>query len=216
MTESKLEDFEESSSDEFANIAIRTHELCAERIRLQEKLNNRRKEIQEELKELQNQLDDANLKLEEAENPSPTLQISTIPEKRSIPTTVDGGRKTIGTMHAEKELYSAKQQLEFLKEDYNNQLAKQENEIKQLLKKAKRSKQTLEEVIKNVEKKQNENNDAMAINQDLQIKIYQVKKEKKAVENEAIQIEKQVMDLIQEARVIVSSKYRGRSRQLKT
>lgn len=207
------DDYEEDA-DQFADIAIQTHLLRAEKIRLQEKLELRRFEIQNEIDEAQNKLKEAQKMLSDTKFSSkysdPIIQNTEIKTAPSFP-----HPKTITNMHTEKELYAAQNKLELVNDDYNAQCERQKNEIQKLLKKAKKKKLMLESKIENFEKKENQNNNELEINQKIQIKIHQAKNKKKLLEKEANQIEQEVMKLIQEAETIVSKRYRGKSKQIK-
>lgn len=215
MNSSMMDIYEEEDDDEhgFADIAIKTHILRADRVRLQEKIERRRQEINDEIAEAQNKLKEAQKALSDAEISNQCSNNSI--EYTEIKKVQPPHPKTISIMHSERELYAASQKLELVTEDYNSQMERQKKEIQKLLKKAKKKKSQLEAQIENVENIENQNNDELEINQNLQIKIHQAKRDKKIIENEASQIEKEVLKLIQEVESIVSKRYRGISKHIK-
>lgn len=206
---------EEEYNDEFAETAIKTHLLRAEKVKLQEKIELRRSQIHNEILEARNKLQEAQNMLSNASTVN-KYSISSQPPPPQIKNTPSFPHpKTITNYHAEKELRASQNKLELVTDDYNIQCEKQKNEIQKLLKKAKKKKLQLEEKIENVESTENQNNKDLEINQKLQIKIHKVKNEKKVIENEALQLEKEVMKLIKEAETIVSERYRGKSKHVK-
>ncbi|KAK8893745.1 hypothetical protein M9Y10_022174 [Tritrichomonas musculus] len=208
-------DEEEEELNEFANIAIKTHILRADKVRLQERIERRRQEIRDEIAEAQNKLEEAQQALYEAEQSYKYMNSNNSTPMPEIKSVNPPHPKTISIMHAENELYSACQKLELVTDDYNSQCEKQKKEIQKLLKKAKKRKSQLESQLENVENTENQNNGDLEINQNLQVKIHQAKRDKKVIENEAMQIEKEVMKLIQDAEAIVSKRYRGKSKHIK-
>ncbi|OHS93553.1 Myh10 protein [Tritrichomonas foetus] len=210
---------EEEENDPYADIAIKTHELRADKIRLQEKLEFRKAEINDEIRRMTEKLSQAQQALSDAEYSAarrpPKKQLLDQYEIDLKRTTKQAMKKTTTMLFNEKELYSAKQKLELLMEDFQSQKASQKKEIDSLMRKARRKKSKLEARIKSIEDGERRNDEEIEENQDLQIKIHQIKRETKAMEIDVKKVEDEVMELIQEAETIVSKKYRGRSKHIR-
>jgi chromosome segregation ATPase len=201
---------EEEESDELASIAIETHELRAEKIRLEEVLEARREFVNRDIAEAKAKVAAARAELFDLDLTQLTQR--RIPEKRFVPR--NRSRFDPVKSDLEMDIAAAQEMLDQLKAQLEQQESYQQAEISRLMNKVKRKKADLDAINAEAERIDGELEAKIDSIRWTRSQIRSIEEDTRAVVAETASKERTFRKVARDADAIVHRVYRTKSKHV--